>query len=213
MIKINNLTVKFGHRTILDDVNLQFDYGDRIAILGKNGSGKTTFIETIMGLNKPTSGSIKIAPELASHMKAVFQDIGYDAELTLKELLYFYGMISKTKKFDNSVFDKYELGHVKNKIFKQLSGGEKQKFKLLLCMEFNPSLIILDELTTSLDYQWRMDIVDKIEDYLKLNPHSILLLVSHDPVEIRALCNKYYLVKDQKINKIDDIDNLFERRV
>lgn len=124
-------------------------------------------------------------------------------------MLYFYSKLSGIKEVNYEIFDKYELGDVKKKKFRSLSGGEKQKFKLLLCLEFNPELIILDELTTSLDYQWRIDIVNDINNYLNNHKSAILLLVSHDPKEIKKLCNKFYLVKDKKINQIDNIDAFF----
>lgn len=209
MVSVRNLSVKYGSKVVLDDINLSFNGGDKIAIIGKNGSGKTTFVETLMGLNKPFKGIIEISDDLKKKTKCVFQDIDYDNELTLSELLYFYSKLSGLDKIDNQIFDKYELGNVKKKKFRSLSGGEKQKFKLLLCLEFNPELIILDELTTSLDYQWRIDIIKDINNYLDIHKSAILILVSHDPKEIKKLCNKFYLVKDKKINQIDNIDAFF----
>lgn len=209
MVSVKDLSVKYGSKVVLDNINLSFNGGDKIAIIGKNGSGKTTFVETLMGLNKPFKGSVEISENLKKKTKCVFQDIDYDNELTLNELLYFYSKLSGIKEVNYEIFDKYELGHVKKKKFRSLSGGEKQKFKLLLCLEFNPELIILDELTTSLDYQWRIDIVNDINNYLDNHKSAILLLVSHDPKEIKKLCNKFYLVKDKKIDQIDNIDAFF----
>lgn len=209
MVSVRNLSVKYGSKVVLDDINLSFNAGDKIAIIGKNGSGKTTFVETLMGLNKPFKGTIEISDDFKKKTKCVFQDIDYDNELTLSELLYFYSKLSGLDKVDHQIFDKYELGHVKKKKFRSLSGGEKQKFKLLLCLEFNPELIMLDELTTSLDYQWRIDIIKDINNYLDIHKSAILILVSHDPKEIKKLCNKFYLVKDKKINQIDNIDAFF----
>lgn len=209
MVNVKNLSVKYGSKVVLDNINLSFSGGDKIAIIGKNGSGKTTFIETLMGLNNPFKGCVEISDNLKTKTKCVFQDIDYDNELTLNELLYFYSKLSGLAKVNYEIFDKYELGHVRKKKFRSLSGGQKQKFKLLLCLEFNPELIILDDLTTSLDYQWRIDIVNNINSYLEVHKSAILILVSHDPKEIKKLCNKFYLVKDKKIDQIDNIDAFF----
>lgn len=215
MISIKNLSVSFGKKVILNDVNIEIFNGDRVAIIGRNGSGKTTFIETIMGLNHHSKGSINISSDLKIKMKTVFQDIDYDSELTLSELIYFYSKLANRKEgfsknhLDVNVLNKYDLFHLKNKKFRHLSGGEKQKFKLLLCMEFEPELVILDELTTSLDYQWRSDITKNIKDYFDKHQNGILILVSHDPNEIKLLCNKYFLVNNQKISQIENIDLFF----
>lgn len=208
MVKVENLTVKFGKLLVLDSVNFFIETGDKAAIIGRNGSGKTTFVETLMGLNKFSNGSIEISKETNHNLKSVFQDVDYDQELNLLELLYFYSRFSN-KKLDKQLLEKYELKHVAKKRFKSLSGGEKQKFKLLLCLEFNPSFLILDEISTSLDFQWRVNIVKQIKYYLNKNPNTTLILVSHDPEEIKSLCNKFFLIKDKKITSIADIDTFF----
>ncbi|MDQ0513929.1 ABC-2 type transport system ATP-binding protein [Mycoplasmoides fastidiosum] len=212
MINVKNLSIKYGKRIILNDINLSLKPGDRVAILGKNGTGKTSLAETIAGVRALQKGTVEIDPIYKNNTRVLFQDVNFDSDLNLKQLFYFYLRICNIfdKELEKTAFVKYELDHVKNKKFKKLSGGEKQKFKLMLTLELKPKFLIVDEISTSLDYEWRSNVLKIIKNYLRNNEDVILLIISHDEKEIRALTDKYYLIEDQSLDPINNLDSLFK---
>ncbi len=214
-IDIKNLCISFNKHRILNDVSLEINAGDRIGIIGKNGSGKTTLVETILGVNNAkVSGYIYYDEKIKNKIRAVFQEYHFDSILNLRDLYQLYCKIAGLIPNNNidELFAKYDLSHLINKKFAKLSGGEKQKFKLLMCLELSPSLIILDELTTSLDFQWRKEVFKLLEEYLKQNQDCALIIVSHDYNELKKVANKYYLVANKQLTKIDRIEDFFDEK-
>lgn len=214
MIKIDNLLIKYGKRIILKNICFEINKSDRIAILGKNGAGKTTLVEAISGCRKYQSGKISFEPNKKDlSIRCVFQDVDYDSELKLWEIYKYYFKLFGVKISDKKIFEKYDLSLVINRKYSSLSGGERQKFKLLMCLEAEPKTIILDEVTTSLDFLWRQQIIKIIKEYLDKKPDTSLLLVSHDPKEVMELCNSFFLIEDRGLKKINDINIFFNNLI
>lgn len=212
MIEVSNLSIKYKKQnSILENVNLKIYEGDRIAIIGPNGSGKTSFVESIIGLNKNYKGEIKIGSEIKNSIRNIFQEVDYDRELSLKFLYENYSRIAGLKKeeINMNVFEKYNLSHLSNKKYSSLSGGEKQKFKLLMAIELKPKCLIIDEISTALDSQWKIQIVKIVKKFLEENPKTILIIISHEEKEIKELSNKAFLIKNKNFIRIPEIDNYF----
>lgn len=211
-IDIKRLEVSFGRKTILTDINLEVNAGDRIGIIGKNGAGKTTLIETIMGVNNAKlTGYLNFNNEADKKIKAIFQDYQYDKALTLKKLYVVYCKMNGTEPCKNiaDVFKKYDLLHLMKRRYHNLSGGEKQKFKLLMCLELKPQILVLDEITTALDYEWREQIFNVLNEYLNKNPECAVLMVSHDKRELKKLTTKCYLIKDNTNFLVENMEGYF----
>lgn len=212
-IEIKNLSINFGKENILNNVNLEVNSGQRIGIIGENGSGKTTLVETILGVNNArVHGILHYLNNINYDMKAVFQEYQYDGGFSLKTIYKNYCNLNKTpvRKDLKELFAHYGLAGMQNKRFHKLSGGQKQKFKLLMCLELHPKLLVLDEITTSLDFKWRQEILKMIQLYLEQNPECSLLLVSHDYNELVKLTDTYYLVKDKTLYPVFDLKPHFE---
>ncbi|WP_053946079.1 ATP-binding cassette domain-containing protein [Spiroplasma cantharicola] len=130
---------------------------------------------------------------------AVFQDSNFISDINLREIFYLYCNLYSIKKSHFKYFQKFNLLDVENNKFKNISGGQQQKFKFLISLLNDPTLLILDEISTSLDYIWRNKIVDVINQYLEIKKEIILLLISHDPKEIASICNRVLFMKREKI--------------
>lgn len=215
LIQINQLSVHFKNKDVLDRVSLDINEGDRIGIIGKNGSGKTTLIETMIGANAlKKRGSITYYDKENHNLKAVFQEYNFDNHFNLKKTFKYFSQIALLDYRDDEIdalFEKYEIYHVRKSKYNKLSGGEKQKFKLMMAIELQPNILVLDELTTSLDYEWRQEIIDLILKNINDDANKkALVIVSHDYYELKNLCNKFYLLANGKLKPVE-LDDYFKK--
>lgn len=211
-VEISDLDIWYFRNLILKGVALEINAGDKIGILGKNGTGKTTLIETIMSITSAHyNGNITYYHGIENNIKSVLQEYQYDRGLSLVGLYKLYCSLNLTpvRKDLKEMFSEYGLDGLLRKHYHKLSGGQKQKFKLMMCLELKPKLIILDEITTSLDFLWRQEILLIINQYLFKNPEAALVIVSHDYNELKVLTDTQYVIEDKSLQKVDDLDELF----
>ena len=190
VIELKNATKKNKKNFIFKNFNFRIQENDHIAFVGLNGSGKTTLAEIILKLRKLNQG--KIIYYSTFKKNAVFQESSFNSILNLEELVFFYHSLHKIKinKIKvNQLFRDYNLENKNKSKFKNLSGGEKQKFKLLIALINNPNLLILDEITNNLDFQWKTSIINFLQKRV-LNKPTTLILISHNKEEITNLTTK-----------------------
>src|SRR5690606_28326859 len=155
MIEIKNLTKKFNKFTALNDVNLSFQKGHSIALIGPNGCGKTTLIKCILGLNVLETGDITVNNESVKDHYKYRETIGYMPQIgrypenmTIEETIKMIRNIRKNHntEVDTELMEAFELEKIYDKKMSTLSGGTTQKVSAVLAFMFNPTTIILDEL-------------------------------------------------------------------
>ncbi|PPE04483.1 ABC transporter ATP-binding protein [Entomoplasma ellychniae] len=212
MLSLVNINKKYKSLPILKDINLNIKENEKIGIMGVNGSGKTTLAEIIFGVIKPNKGKIIFSNSNIVIKNAVFQDVSFDGELKLRSIFKFFCSALKVKCDNKKIsekFEKFELENQLNLRYSNLSGGQKQKFKFLIALLNNPNFLLLDELTTHLDYEWKIKIVDLVTKYLDTK-ECVLLLISHDSYEVAKLCDRVIVIKDNVINKDFKLSSNFE---
>lgn len=202
MLEIKNLTVKYGEKIILSDVNLKFNkkiYG----LQGKSGSGKTSFIKAVLGLLK-YDGEILLDGKTLKNRKnfqIVFQNPfnSFDPKRKIKssisEIMKLNGTEFNLKEMAKKVGISYEF---LEKYPFELSGGELQRVSVLRALVGNPEVIIFDEPTSALDVENQkniLDIIKKIDD-------KIIILISHDKKVINYVCNEFLFLYSEKKNII-----------
>lgn len=158
MIELLNISKRFKRTKALSNANVSFEQGHCYAIIGHNGSGKTTMLKSILGLIIPGSGSIRIdgknqadGVESRSNIGYMSQHAQFPENLTIVEMIK---MIEKIRgKSSNADFyiDLFNLEKEKNKKIGQLSGGNRQKVNAVICFMFEPEYIICDEPMSALD--------------------------------------------------------------
>ncbi len=201
MIKLNKLTYFYKKKKILSIENFIINDGEKIAFMGSNGSGKTTLVELILNLRTSYKGTFYCNKQY--NYNAVFQESNFHSDISLKEIFFLYCKLYNISKDDKIYFDKFELTEVKNNKFKKISGGQQQKFKFLISLLNEPNFLVLDEISTSLDYIWRIKIMSILYDYIYEKREVTLLLVSHNPEEIAKICERViYLEKGEIIKDI-----------
>lgn len=212
MIKINNLTKKFGSNVSLDNINLEFNAGDSIALMGANGAGKTTLVRTILGYYRPNEGEvlinemnpIKKRVEILKNISFVPQ-LPPPIKLSLRELIKYVTKSADVEEkliYEYANQMKFDLRANLDKSFFKLSGGMKQKMLITISLAKKSDIIIYDEPTANLDPKARDDFYSLLKQN---NQGKILLFVTHRLEEIKELVNRQIymdigkVVSDEKI--------------
>ena len=215
ILKVENLKKQFGNFIAVNNISFEMKSGDRIGIIGPNGSGKTTMVEMLAGVSQPTKGKIKYGFQDTDSPKEFigiqFQNSNYPSGLTVKDIIAFGRNIRKLKDISNDELKKmlkvFRMENIYKKKIRSLSGGEKQRINILLSIIHNPKIVILDEISTGLDIASREDIISFTDKLLEERKMS-LLLISHHMEEIRALCKKVIFIYEGKIQEHDSIKNI-----
>lgn len=171
IIEIKNLTKSYGKFKAVDDISFDVEKGHLFAFLGVNGAGKSTTIHMIATRLQQSKGSIfvdgfqagKNDAEIRKRIGLVFQDNVLDDVLTVKENLdmwgRFYGLSkNETQKSISWVTETLQLEPILIKQFRQLSGGQKRRAEIARALLHRPAILFLDEPTTGLDPQTRVDV-------------------------------------------------------
>ncbi len=199
VVYMNNLTVKYGQTPAIKGVCLNVEEGDYLGVIGPNGSGKTTFLKTILGLIEADSGVIEIfgkkpsknqmpvayVPQFASLDKA-FPITMLEVVLTgalPKGLKPFFRYQAKDRELAMTYLEKVGIDHLANRQIAQLSGGEFQKMLIARALAVKPKLLLLDEPTASVDATSREHIFNLLGE---LNKEMTIILVTHDLMAISS---------------------------
>ena len=164
MLQIQNLTKKFGSKIAVDALRIEIKPGEIFALIGPNGSGKTTTIKIITGLLQPTSGSVSVAGfDVTKQPVKAKAALGYIPDeptiwsgMTGEEFLHFtgslYGMAQKQRiqKIASWLTD-FKLEGLEKEYFENYSRGNKQKFTIIAAMMHDPKLLLIDEPIVGLD--------------------------------------------------------------
>ncbi len=195
MIRLNEVRVEKAGRSILRDVTVDLTE-QRIGVIGRNGSGKSTFARLLNGLEKPTSGAVRAdgvdkASDLRRHVGFVFQNpdnqivypiVSEDLEFGLKNL-----KLPKEERDRRiaSVLERFGIAHLAERFTHELSGGEKQLVALAGVLVMAPRMIVFDEPTTLLDLRNARRVkaaIDALDEQVVLVTHDLELLADFDRV-------------------------------
>ena len=199
MIKTHNLTKEFTTTVAVKDLELNVDNGEIYGFLGPNGAGKTTTIMMLLGLEKPTAGSIEVFGkpldknyfEIKRKVGVVSENQYFYGEMTAWEYLNFFGRlyeVDEREKKIKALLERVKLYHRRNEMLLGYSHGMKQKIAIARALLHDPDLLILDEPQNGLDPYGIRDIRDIIgEENAK---GRTVLISSHILSEIEQLCTR-----------------------
>ena len=192
VLSIKNLGKSFGERTLFADVNLEVEGGERIALLGDNGTGKSTLIKIIMGEEEPEVGRLRKGPTVKVGYLPQIIHFDHPERTLVDTMLYDLDCTAQTARNRLAAF-KFR-GEDVFKPVSALSGGEQSRLRLCMLMDSKINLLILDEPTNHLDIQSREWIEEAVEDY-----EGNLLFVSHDRYFIDRFATRIWMLEDGKI--------------
>lgn len=216
-IEVINVKKKFldGSKEIvaLKDTTFSVESGEFVAVIGPSGSGKSTFLTIIGGLQTPSEGRVLINNNKFSEVdeqkraKLRFEEIGFI--LQASNLIPFLSvenhlrLVNKVKgeKFDQNTADKLlkqlDIDKLRNKYPSDLSGGEKQRVAIARALYHNPSVILADEPTASLDTERAYEVVEILACETK-EQNKATIMVTHDE-RLIGYCDKVYYMKDGQL--------------
>ncbi|KGX92258.1 sulfate ABC transporter ATPase [Pontibacillus halophilus JSM 076056 = DSM 19796] len=199
---VHGLSKSYGDHKVLDNVTLHLKHGEIFGILGRNGVGKTTFLESIMGLRSYEATGVKIlGVDARKNRKMLTNKIGVQPqEAALMQRQKVYEILELFASFYEEPTDvprllrEYNLDEISTKYVKDLSVGQRQRLLIALSLVGNPSILVLDEPTAGLDPQIRWLIWDNLE---KLREDGKTILVTtHNMEEASQLCNRIAILHE-----------------
>ena len=177
LISTHNLTLRLNGQTVLEDINIAIEAGEIVTIVGPNGSGKSSLLRVLIGALKPTSGSVKRAPDL--RIGYVPQKLQIDATLPLTVR----GFLNLPRRQSSGVvaaaLTQAGVSDLAKKQMADLSGGQFQRVLLARALLDKPDILILDEATQGLDQPGSAAFYRQIED-VRSEMGCAVLMVSHD---------------------------------
>lgn len=184
---------------ILDDVSFKIYEGERVGILGFNGTGKSTLLRIISGIYEPTEGTIKINGKIAPLLEL---SAGFDKNYTGKNNIFLNGaLLSMDEKFIKEKYDEIvefsELGEHINYPVKNYSKGMRAKLGFSIATLINPEILIIDEILAVGDIKFRKKSSEKIRSMMKEG--VTVLLVSHSINQIKNICDRCIWLEDGKV--------------
>lgn len=205
IVQVENLKLSYKSVHAVQDVSFSVNLGEIVAVIGQNGSGKTSTVECIEGLRKPDSGLIRVfGKDPWLHRSEVYREMGVqlqEAEYPLKirveeQCRLFAGFYERPADW-NLLLKQMGLDEKRKRPLSKLSGGEKQRLSILLSLMGRPKLLVLDELTTGLDPEVRQNMWISFE---KIREGGVaIIMVSHYLDEVEALADKIlYLEKGRQ---------------
>ena len=208
-IEVINLSKSYNTKEAVKNVNFKIKENEIIGLLGPNGCGKTTTIAMILGLLKPTSGEVLINGlkieenkiSLLHKMNFISPYIELPKKLTVKQNLIVYGKLYSVQNLNNKIEElanKLRLENFLKKITGELSSGQKNRASLAKALINDPSVLLLDEPTASLDPETGDFIRTFLENYKKEKKISVLL-ASHNMNEVKRLCDSVLMMKNGTI--------------
>lgn len=234
-LNLSDVEVCWSSRTILAVEDMQIRQGEFVGIIGTNGAGKTTLLKVCCGLIKPTRGTVKLdgrdlvelsawcKANLRKHIGYIPQAAEYNAELpfTLRELVAMgrtsvKALLRRLNKEDYEIVDKWieklGLSQRRSQTFRSLSGGEQQKALIARAMAQDPKILMLDEPCSNLDFNWKYQITEIIEQ-LHRETKITVVMVSHETSLLPSGCERVVLLHEGDVLADGDIEDVLESEI
>ena len=225
ILRLDKISLKFGRKLILDNLNLQLNNGQILGLLGPNGVGKSTIFNLITGLLKPDFGSIIIDTETVNHYPiyqrtlrfkigfvpqnggffhdlTVHQNLKAIAEITIENISY------REEKI-NSLISKFELDAIRDIKADFLSGGQKKKLVIALALISDPKILLLDEPFAALDVMTIKSLQEIIVD-LQIGNNISVILCDHQARDLLACVDTAAIIHNGKVVAQDTPNNLIQ---
>ncbi len=219
ILKIEKLSKQYNSINVLTNFSCELYKGEILGILGANGAGKTTLLSILLGLVKPTQGSISyFGQNFFTHQSAILHRIGtasayakLASPLTIQQNLDIYGRLYGIPKLERlsritQLLNLLEIKHLANQNVQYLSAGEMTRATLAKAFLHNPDLVLLDEPTASLD----VDIATTIRQFIleKQKQGVSCIITSHNMADMAELCDRIIVLDHGVIKKIASPEEL-----
>ncbi len=201
--QLRNVSKHYGNVKALQEVNLDIHPGELLALLGPNGAGKTTAVKLLLGLLKPSAGTVRVfggdpaQPDTRLHIGAMLQDATVPETLRVREHIDLFSSYYARPLPIPDVLAIADLESIQNRKVGDLSGGQKQRVLFALALCGNPDILFLDEPTVGLDVEARRILWEQIRKLVAAG--KTILLTTHYLQEADALANRIVVINKGRI--------------
>ena len=218
MITLTTISKAFEEHEVLKDISLEFPTGTVTAVIGPNGSGKTTMMKSILGLVTPDSGAISVDGTSAINNAASRERMGYMAQiarypenLTAQEVIDMVKGLRQvaTNGSMSRLIELFDLGPHLNKPMRALSGGTRQKVGAVIAMMYQPTSLLLDEPTAGLDPIASERLKGEIAQHR--DNGTTVLITSHILTEIQELADRVAYIHEGSVLYTGNVSDLLDR--
>ena len=209
VVSVQHLVKRYGDVVAVDDVSFSIRKGEIFGIVGPNGAGKTTTVECISGLRVPDSGRILVEgfsprtdrDKIRQFVGVQLQDCALPPRLTVGEAVGLFASFYHDPLNADELLESLGIRTIQEKQFRTLSGGQKQRLSIALALVGNPTIAVLDELTTGLDPEARRETWGLIE---RIRDRGVtVVLVTHFMDEAERLCDRIALIDHGIVRALD----------
>jgi len=216
IISVKNLKKNYGNFEAVKDISFDVYEGEIFGLLGPNGAGKSTTLEIIETLRDKTSGEVivdglnldKSPNEIKKIIGVQLQTSGFYPGLTLIELIHLFGGLYNQPVNPMELLKLVNLEDKAKNKYKEMSGGQKQRFSIATTLINKPKIIFLDEPTTGLDPQARRNLWDLIRDIREKG--ATVIITTHYMDEAEQLCDRIAIIDEGKIISLDSPDKMID---
>ena len=203
MIEIAGLGVELSAKTILDGYSLRVERGSVLAILGANGVGKTTLLNAIVGLNRPSRGSVVARGHIGYVPQLFHATFAFSVlDIVLMGRARHIGLFGAPRARDYDIAAKYldlmKVGHLRDRPFNELSGGQRQLVMIAQALASECEILILDEPCSALDYKNQSIVIDTLRA-LNADMGLTILFSTHAPQHGLEVATHVLLMKDRRV--------------
>lgn len=221
VVDIKNFSLVINEKTIVRDLSFEVNQGEVFALLGANGSGKTSTIRSLLGIYKPTSGALLVngkqySPDQARTVGYLPEERGLYARSKVLDTMIYFGELkglayTEARDFSVAYLERVGLADKANTKIKKLSGGQQQKVQLGVAIIGDPELLILDEPTKGLDPVNRKLLLDIVDEHQQKG--TAVIYITHLMEEVERLADRLLILKDgtaEAYGKVADIKKKFQ---
>ncbi len=219
-LELRNVTKTYGKTKVISDMSLSVDAGEFFVVLGPSGTGKSTLLKLIVGIEQPDTGKVIIdgkdvtkLPPNKRNIAMVFQNYALYPNMTVYQNIAFplkMHRIANPKEKVINITEKLNISDILNKKVTQISGGQQQRVALARAIVRDPSIFLLDEPLSNLDARVRYTARSELKK-LQQELGQTFLFVTHDQKEAEALGDRIGVLHAGKFEQVGSYKELYER--
>lgn len=212
LLSVFNKRVKYKEKQAVNDVSFTIKRGEAVALLGKNGAGKSTILKIVTGVTFPTKGEVKVNGRVSALLELT---AGFDQEMTGRENIYLKGQIMGLKDSDihaleETIVEFAELGDYIDQPVRTYSSGMKARLGFAINVNIEPEILIIDEALSVGDAQFKKKCRKRVNEVMQ-SDNITLLFVTHASGVAKEFCERGIVMKNGKLIFDSDIDSAVKK--